>query len=71
MLQNLVWTNLDRIHWSDNRREEANELYACIYSALVSGDGEKAQSEMQGHIRTASNSLLHEMRDPCTMNGNG
>jgi DNA-binding FadR family transcriptional regulator len=66
-----VKPHLDRIRWSDNRREEANESHARIYSALVAGDAKQAQSEMRDHIRTAYNSLLNEMRQPPAMNGNG
>ena len=66
-----VKPHLDRIRWSDNRREEANESHARVYSALVAGDVEQAQSEIRDHIRTAYNSLLNEMRQPPAMNGNG
>ena len=60
---------LSRIRWSDNRREEANHSHARIYSALVAANVESAQSEMRDHIRTAYDSLLHEMREPPAMNG--
>ena len=63
--------HLARIRWSDNRREETNDSHARIYSALVAGDVEEAQREMKDHIRTAFDSLLAELRDPPTMNGNG
>ena len=66
-----VRPHLDRIQWSDNRREEANDSHARIDSALVAGDVEQAQSDMRGHMRTACNSLLNEMRQPSAMNGNG
>ena len=61
--------HLDRIRWSDNRREQSNDSHARIYSALVAGDVEQAESEMRDHIRTAYDSLLDEMRRPPTMNG--
>ena len=64
-----VRPHLGRIRWSDNRRLEANESHAQIYSALAAGDAEQAQSAMRDHIRTAYNSLLDEMRQPPTMNG--
>ena len=64
-----VRPHLDRIRWSDNRRAETNESHARIYSALVAGEVEQAQSEMRDHIRTAYNSLLDEMRQPPAMNG--
>ena len=64
-----VRPHLDRIRWSDNRRAETNESHARIYSALVAGDAEQAQSEMRDHIRTAYDSLLDEMRQPPAMNG--
>ena len=64
-----VRPHLDRIHWSDNRRAEANELHARIYSALAAGDAEQAQREMRDHIRAAYNGLLDEMRQPPAMNG--
>ncbi len=64
-----VRPHLDRVRWSDNRRAETNESHARIYSALVAGDVERAQSEMRDHIRTAYNSLLDEMRQPPAMNG--
>ncbi len=66
-----VRPHLDRIRWSNNRRVEANESHARIYSALAAGDVEQAQSEMRDHIRTAYNSLLDEMRQPPAMNGAG
>jgi DNA-binding FadR family transcriptional regulator len=65
----LVRPHLDRIHWSDNRRAESNELHARIYSALAAGDAEQAQREMRDHIRAAYNGLLDEMRQPPAMNG--
>lgn len=61
--------HLDRIHWSDNRRAESNELHARVYAALAAGDADQAQREMRDHIRTAYNSLLDEMRQPPAMNG--
>ena len=64
-----VRPHLDRIRWSDNRRAETNESHARIYSALVAGDVERAQSEMRNHIRAAYNGLLDEMREPPAMNG--
>jgi GntR family transcriptional repressor for pyruvate dehydrogenase complex len=64
-----VRPHLDRIRWSDNRRAEATESHARIYSALVAGDVEQAQIEMRDHIRTAYNGLLDEMRQPPAMNG--
>ncbi len=64
-----VKPHLDRIRWSGNRREEANESHARIYSALAAGDAEQAKSEMRDHIRTAYDSLLDEMREPPAMNG--
>lgn len=64
-----VRPHLDRIRWSDNRRAETNESHAWIYSALVAGDAEQAQSEMRDHIRAAYDSLLDEMREPPAMNG--
>ena len=64
-----VRPHLDRIRWSNNRRAETNESHARIYSALVSGDAEQAQTEMRDHIRAAYNSLLDEMRQPPAMNG--
>lgn len=64
-----VRPHLDRIHWSDNRRAESNELHARIYSALAAGDAEQAQREMRDHIRAAYNGLLDELRRPPAMNG--
>jgi GntR family transcriptional regulator, transcriptional repressor for pyruvate dehydrogenase complex len=64
-----VRPHLDRIRWSRNRRVETNDSHARIYSALVAGDVELAQTEMRDHIRTAYNSLLDEMRLPPAMNG--
>ncbi|MEO2015758.1 MAG: FCD domain-containing protein [Fuerstiella sp.] len=64
-----VRPHLGRIRWSDNRRAQANESHARIYSALAAGDVEQAQNEMRDHIRTAYNSLLDEMRQPPAMNG--
>ena len=64
-----VRPHLDRIHWSDNRRAESNELHARIYSALAAGDAEQAQREMRDHIRAAYNGLLDELRQPPAMNG--
>ena len=64
-----VRPHLDRIRWSGNRRAETNQSHARIYSALAAGDVEQAQSEMRDHIRAAYNSLLDEMRQPPTMNG--
>lgn len=64
-----VKPQLGQIRWSDNRRAETNESHARIYSALVAGDVEQAQSEMRDHMRTAYNSLLDEMRRTPVMNG--
>lgn len=64
-----VRPHLDRIRWSNNRRADANESHARLYSALAAGDVEQAQSEMRNHIRTAYDSLLDEMREPPAMNG--
>ena len=64
-----VRPHLDRIRWSGNRRAETNESHARIYSVLVAGDVEQAQSEMRDHIRATYDSLLDEMREPPTMNG--
>lgn len=61
--------HLDRIRWSDNRRDSANESHARIYSSLVVGDVAQAQSEMRDHIRSTYNSLLDEMRKPPAVNG--
>jgi len=72
LLRNLlheVRPHLDRIRWFKNRRAAANQSHSRIYSALVGGDAEQAQTEMQDHIRVAYNSLLNEMREPPTMNG--
>ena len=66
-----VRPHLNRIRWSDNRRDETNESHARIYSALAAGNVEQAQSEMRDHIRTAYNSLLDELRLPPAMNGAG
>ncbi|MAR13571.1 MAG: hypothetical protein CL681_26805 [Blastopirellula sp.] len=59
--------HLDKIRWSQNRRADANESHARIYSALAAGDPEAAEHEMRQHIRTAYNSLLDEMRKPPSM----
>jgi len=72
LLRNLlheVRPYLDRIRWFENRRAAANKSHSRIYSALVAGDAEQAQTEMQDHIRVAYNSLLNEMREPPVMNG--
>lgn len=60
--------HLTQIRWSQNRRLDANESHARIYSALVAGDADLAKSEMRQHIRTAYDSLLEEMREPPAMN---
>jgi GntR family transcriptional repressor for pyruvate dehydrogenase complex len=60
--------HLARIRWSRERRQATNDSHARIYSALVAGDGEKAEAEMRDHIRTAFNSLLDELRHPPKMN---
>jgi GntR family transcriptional repressor for pyruvate dehydrogenase complex len=59
--------HLARIRWSEDRRKETNNSHARIYSALVAGDVDQAQSEMREHIRTAFNSLLDELRAPPPM----
>jgi len=64
-----VRPHLDRIRWFENRRAVANESHSRIYSALVAGDAERAQSEIRDHIRVAYNSLLDEMRHPPAING--
>ena len=56
---------LDRIRWSDCRREKS---HARIYSALVKGNVEQARGEIRDHIRTVYDSLLDEMRNSPAMN---
>lgn len=68
ILLHKIRPHLDRIRWSQDRRLEANESHARIYSALAAGNAEQARSEMHRHIRTAYDSLLDEMRQPPTMN---
>jgi DNA-binding GntR family transcriptional regulator len=61
--------HLAKIRWSPERRQETNDSHARIYSALVAGNVEMAECEMRGHIRTAFNSLLDELRHPPKTNG--
>ncbi len=61
--------HLDRIRWSEERREEADRSHGRIYSSLVSGNVKDAEDEIRTHIRSAYNTLLDEIREPPSMNG--
>ena len=56
--------HLQELNWSAKRHSDTDKSHARLYSALVAGDGEKAQNEIRAHLQQAYNSFLDQIRQP-------
>jgi len=61
---------LQGIGWSEKRSLQTDESHGRLYSALVAGNVEAAQSEVRAHLQVAYDALLSQVSEPPTISEN-
>lgn len=66
-LMELLRPHLNEVPRDLQRRTKADRSHAAIYQALVSGDADKARSEMREHLSLAYDGLLRDIQEVPTL----